>query len=453
MKDNEFRRKIIKLVLPITIQNFLVALVPVADAVMLVSLDQDAMSAVSLASQVAFVLQLFNLAITGGMSMLAAQYWGKGDKKSIEELYAFSLRLAVPIAAVFFLVTLLAPAAVMKLFTSEPAIIAYGADYLRIASFSYIFLSIMFLIETIMKNTMLVKQVTVISSAAVGVNIFLNAVFIYGLFGVPRMEAAGAALSTAISYGIALAASIAVQLIKGEVRFRVKNLFSVSKQLRKDYVKYSMPILANQLSWGIGFTMISVIMGHLGSDAVAANSIVAVVKDLISCFCFALASGSTILVGNELGAGNLERGKEYGSKLCHLGLVSGILSGVFIAAISPVIVSAVNLTDTAAHYLQIMLLMCVYYMVGRTMNCIVIGGLFCAGGDTRFGFACDTVTMWCFIVPIGALAAFVFKLPVLWVFFLLNLDEIIKLPVVYKHYKKYNWVKDLTIKEQASSDV
>lgn len=453
MNDNEFRRKIIRIVLPITIQNFLVALVPVADAVMLVSLDQDAMSAVSLASQVAFVLQLFNLAITGGVSMLAAQYWGKGDKKSIEELYAFSIRLAVPIAAVFFLVTLLAPAAVMKLFTSEPAIIEYGADYLRIASFSYIFLSIMFLIETIMKNTMLVKQVTVISSVAVGVNIFLNAVFIYGLFGLPRMEAAGAALSTAISYGIALAASIAVQLAKGEVRFRVKYLFSVSKQLRKDYIKYSMPILANQLSWGIGFTMISVIMGHLGSDAVAANSIVAVVKDLISCFCFALASGSTILVGNELGAGNLERGREYGSKLCHLGLISGILSGVFIAVISPVIVSAVNLTDTASHYLQIMLLMCVYYMVGRTMNCVVISGLFCAGGDTRFGFICDTVTMWCFIVPFGALAAFVLKLPVLWVFFLLNLDEIIKLPVVYKHYKKYKWVKDLTIKEHTSPDV
>lgn len=453
MKDNEFRRKIIRLVLPITIQNFLVALVPVADAVMLVSLDQDAMSAVSLASQVAFVLQLFNLAITGGVSMLAAQYWGKGDKKSIEELYAFSIRLAVPIAVVFFLVTLLAPAAVMKLFTSEPAIIAYGADYLRIASFSYIFLSIMFLIETIMKNTMLVKQVTMISSVAVGVNIFLNAVFIYGLFGVPRMEAAGAALSTAISYGIALAASIAVQLAKGEVRFRVKYLFSVSRRLKKDYIKYTLPILANQLSWGIGFTMISVIMGHLGSDAVAANSIVAVVKDLISCFCFALASGSTILVGNELGAGNLERGKEYGSKLCHLGLVSGILSGVFIAAISPVIVSAVNLTNTASHYLQIMLLMCVYYMVGRTMNCVVISGLFCAGGDTRFGFICDTVTMWCFIVPFGALAAFVLKLPVLGVFFLLNLDEIIKLPVVYKHYKKYNWVKDLTIKEQTSPDV
>ncbi len=432
--------------IPITIQNFLIALVPVADAVMLVSLDQDAMSAVSLASQVAFVLQLFNFAITGGASMFAAQFWGKGDKKSIEDLYIFCIKLAVPISAVFFLVNFLAPSAVMKLFTSEPAIIAYGAEYLRVASFSYIFLSFLLIIETIMKNTMLVKPVTVISSIMVFVNIALNAVFIYGLFGAPKMEAAGAALATTISYAVALTASIVIQIKRGEVRFRIKRLFSVPKQLKSDYVKYTSPILANQLSWGIGFTMISVIMGHLGSDAVAANSIVAVVKDLISCFCFALASGGTILVGNELGAGELERGRQYGSKLCRLGLGSGILSGIVIAAASPIIVRMVDLTDTASHYLQIMLLMCVYYMVGRSMNSVVISGIFCAGGDTRFGFICDTVTMWCFIVPVGALAAFVLKLPVLWVFFLLNLDEIVKLPVVYKHYVKYKWVKDLTKK-------
>ena len=444
MVKDAFRAKLIKLVIPLTVQFFLLCLVPVSDAVMLVSLDQDAMSAVSLAAQVAFVLQLFNFAITSGTSMFAAQFWGKGDKDSIEELYAFCIRLSLPISVVFFLVTFFAPSWVMRLFTSESAIIEYGVGYLKVAAFSYLMIGTILVIETVMKNTELVKPVTVISSATVFVNIGLNAVFIYGLLGAPKMGPAGAALATMISYAVSLVGSVIVQRRAGGIRFRMKYFFHVSEGLRREYIKYTSPVLANQLSWGIGFTMISVIMGHLGSDAVAANSIVAVVKDLISCFCFALSSGGAILVGNELGAGKTEPAKQYGSRLCKLGLYSGIIAGVIIAASSPVIVRVVSITPAAKHYLQIMLLMCIYYMVGRSMNSVVISGIFCAGGDTRFGFICDTVTMWAFIVPVGALAAFVFKLPVLWVFFIINLDEIVKLPVVYKHYKKYLWLKDLT---------
>ncbi|MCR5210324.1 MAG: MATE family efflux transporter [Lachnospiraceae bacterium] len=446
VKDN-FRAKLIKLVIPLTVQFFLLCLVPVADAVMLVSLDQDAMSAVSLATQVAFVLQLFNFAITSGTSMFAAQFWGKGDIDSIEELYAYCIRLTLPIAAVFFGVTFLAPAWVMHLFTSEEAIIEYGAGYLRIAGFSYLLTGVMMVVETVMKNTDLIKPVTVLSSATVFINIGLNAVFIYGLLGAPKMGPAGAALATTISYAVSLVGSVIVQRKADRVHFRLRYFLKVSEDLRRDYIKYTSPVLANQLSWGIGFTMISVIMGHLGSDAVAANSIVAVVKDLISCFCFALSSGGAILVGNELGAGESGRAKQYGSRLCRLALYSGMIAGVLIALASPVIVRLVNITPEAAHYLQIMLLMCIYYMVGRSMNSVVISGIFCAGGDTRFGFICDTVTMWAFIVPVGALAAFVIKLPVLWVFFILNLDEIVKLPVVYRHYKKYLWVKNLTVKD------
>lgn len=447
-KDKDFNRKLIKLVIPITVQYFLLSLVPVADAVMLVSLDQDAMSAVSLAAQVNFVLQLFTFSITSGASMFAAQFWGNDDKQSIEELYGFCIMLTIPFAVVFFLVTFLFPEMVMRIFTSVPAIIAYGAGYLRIVSFSYIFTSILIVMETIMKNVGLVKSCTYISMAMVVVNIFLNAVFIYGLFGAPKMEAKGAAIATTISGLISFAAAVVVQLRSSPIRFRIKYLLFARRSIKTDFYKYTAPVLGNQLSWGIGFTMISVIMGHLGSDAVAANSVVAITKDLISCFCFALAGGGAILVGNELGAGALEKAKEYGSRLCRLALVSGIIAGVLLAAASPLIVKIVDLTPQASHYLQIMLLMCVYYMVGRSMNSVVISGIFCAGGDTRFGFICDTVTMWCFIVPFGALAAFVLKLPVLWVFFLLNLDEMIKLPAVYKHYKKYRWVKNLTAKEQ-----
>ena len=146
-----------------------------------------------------------------------------------------------------------------------------------------------------------------------------------------------------------------------------------------------------------------------------------------------------------MGSGNLERAKLYGGKLCKIALAAGVLSGIFLLVCSPLIfMMAWNLSDRAINDLQGMLFVCSYYLTGKAINSTVIGGIFCAGGDTKFGFLCDTVTMWVIIVPIGLLAAFVWKLPVLWVYFLLNLDEFVKLPAVYRHYKKYKWVKNLT---------
>ena len=444
MNNNEtFGRKLRSLVLPITFQYFMYALVPVADAVMLVALNQDAMSAVSLATQVSFVRDLFLFAITAGASMLAAQYWGKGDVSSIEKLLGYTYKLALPVGLVFFSLTFLIPGSVIRIFTDEPEIVRYGADYLRVVSFSCVFMSLANIELTIMKNIGQVKEATLISIVMVLTNVGLNAVFIYGLLGFPQMETAGAALATTISGLVGYLLCIFVRLKKKILRFRIGSIFPTPKDLSSVYRKHTFPVLLNQLTWGIGFTMISVIMGHLGSDAIAANSIVAVVKDLISCFCFALSTAGSILVGNELGAGRLEEARICGRKIVKLAIVSGIIAGLAIFALSPLIVSAVNLTDRAKDYLFWMLVMCVYYMVGRSINGNVITGIFTAGGDTKFGFICDTITMWGFIVPVGALAAFVLDLPVLAVFFILNLDEIVKLPAVYIHYKKYKWVKNL----------
>ena len=444
MKNKEFNKKLIRLVLPITLQNFLFALVPVADAMMLVRLEQDAMSAVSLATQVNFVLNLFVFAVTMGVSMLVAQYWGKGDKDSIEQVWGFSQVILLPVGLLFFLAAFLFPETVMRIFTSETAIIWFGAKYLRIVSVSYMLTCVLQVIQVIMKNTGLVKQVTAISCFMVFANIIMNAIFIYGYFGVPAMGVEGAALATTISSFLSLVITIIIQAHHHVVCFRIRYIFRIDSNIRQDFIKYTGPVLGNQITWGIGFTTLTVIMGHLGSDAVAANSIVAVVKDLISCFCFALSSGGSIMVGNELGANRMEQAKEYGSRLCKLALYSGILSGLIIFASTPIVLQVVNLSDQAAFYLKWMLVMCVYYMVGRSMNSTVISGIFCAGGDTKFGFLCDTVTMWGVIIPIGALAAFILKVPVLVVFFILNLDELIKLPVVYRHYKKYLWLRNLT---------
>lgn len=445
MDKKIFNQKLMKIVMPLTLQHFLFALVPAADAIMLVNLEQDAMSAVSLATQINFVLSLFTFAVSQGASMLVAQYWGKKDKNAIEQVWAFSQAIILPVGLIFWAAALFCPELVMRIYTSDLPLINLGAQYLRIVGFSYLLNCILIIVETIMKNTGLVKQVTAVSCFMVGINIFLNAVFIYGLFGIEPLGVRGAAIATTLSTLGSCLIVLGIQLKYKIVHFRLKYVFRIDKKLRSDFIRYTAPVFGNQMTWGFGFTTLTIIMGHLGNDAVAANSIVAVIKDLISCFCFALSAGGGIMVGNELGANKLDTAKEYGSRLCKLALYSGIAAGIIIFISTPVVIHFVNLTDTAKFYLKWMMIMCVYYMVGRSMNCAVISGIFCAGGDTKFGFICDAITMWVCIIPVGALFAFVLEAPVLVVFFILNLDELIKLPAVYKHYKKYRWLRNLTV--------
>ncbi len=446
-KDTTFRKKLITLILPMTLQNFVWALVPVSDALMLLDLSQEAMTAVSLASKVPFVLTLFTLSITSGGSILAAQYWGKGDKESVEKIFGYMFALSLPVMAVFFCCSMFVPHAVIAIFTNAFELITNAVPYLRIASFSYIFMTLALIFETLLKNVGFVKQCTIVSIVIVFLNIILNAVFIFGLFGAPEMGIEGAALATSISNFVGFVMCLIFLLRLTKFRLRISNVFRVDMDLRKRFSKYTLPYLMNQISWGFGFSMITIIMGNLGIDAASANSIADIVKDLVSCLCFAIAGGSVIVIGNELGAGNLELAKEYGQKLYKITIISGIILGLVAAASAPLLLYFLNLSETAEHYLFIMLMMCSYYILGRSINSTLIGGIFGAGGDTKFGFICDTVTMWAFIVPAGFLSAFVFKWSIMVVYFILNLDEIVKIPVVIAHYKKYKWVRNIINEE------
>lgn len=449
MKRENFHRSLLGLVLPIALQNLLSAIVSASDALMLGMVNQESLSAVSLATQVQFVFNLFQAALVIGTTVLASQYWGKKDTEAVEDVLMIALRLSILISAVFFLGAFLCPRFLMQIFSNEEELIQLGIPYLRIVSFSYLFMGTSQIYLCIMKNSGRTLRSTLYASSAVVINFVLNAVLILGLGGFPKLEIRGAAIATVIARAIELSLVFGENCRRDVVKIRWTEFFHVNAMLQKDFFRYTTPVFLNEMAWGCGFTMFTVIMGHLGNDAVAANSIANIVKNIIACVCLGIGTGSGILVGNELGRGNLEKARIYGGKLCRLAIVAGAISGALIVVLIPLILQvSTNLTDTATGYLKVMLCICGYYMIGKSVNSTVIAGIFCAGGDTKFGFCCDAITMWLFCVPLGACAAFVFKMPVLVVYFLLNLDEIVKLPAVYYHYKKYRWVKNLTKKEE-----
>lgn len=443
-ENSYFYKKLFSLVLPIAFQQFMLAAVSASDALMLGVISQDALSAVSLAGQVTFVFNLFMGGLTMGTSILAAQYYGKGDREAIEKIFGYVIKVSFIIAALFFLASLFSPSLLMKIFTEEPQIISGGAEYLRIVSASYLFTGVSQIYLCILKNTNYAMKSMVIGSSTVVINLFLNAALIYGLWFFPEMGIAGAALATAISKLIEMAWAYVESMRKNRIRLHIKYCFSTEKWLRRDYWRYTLPMLGDYLVWGVGFSMYSVIMGHLGSDAVAANSIANIAKNLIVSFCTGLGNGGGIIVGNELGTGNLEQAKKYGGLLWKLSIVSGVVSGVLLVALSPVILSVTDLTPQASGYLQWMLILCACYMVAKAINTTTIAGIFPAGGDSKFGLICDTITMWLFAVPVGFLAAFYFNLPVVIVFLIVNLDEVVKVPAAIIHYKKYGWLRNIT---------
>ena len=441
-RKRSLRKEIVRLALPIALQQFMTALVGACDAIMLGKLSQDAMSAVSLATQVTFVFNLFMFAFMAGENMFVAQYYGKGDYTGISQVFSLVTKICGCIAVVFLAGTLFFPEQLMRILTNEKTLIVLGSEYLRVIGISYVFSGIAQTFLAIMKNCGAVNMSTLINGVMVILNIALNAVFIFGLSGFPKMGIKGAALATVLATVVQFLWSVGYVLCR--IRAVKFSLRSCEKKLFGRFWQKAVPLLINNLAWGIGFSMYSVIMGHLGTDAVAANGIANISKNLVVCFCLGLGNAGSIIVGNRLGADRLQEAKEAGGTLTRTAIIAGVVSGLVLIALSPFITKMVDLTPTARGYLQKMLLISSYYIAGKSVNCMTIGGIFAAGGDSKFGMLCDSVTLWCIIVPLGCICAFILKLPVMVVYFVLNLDEIIKLPVVYKHYKKYKWIKNLT---------
>jgi len=443
--DKAIYKKLSCIVAPIAFQYLMASLVTASDAFMLGFLNQNSLSASSLAGQVAFIFSLFYGAFVFGLTVLAAQYWGKGDKRTAEEVLAITMRYSLLVGLIFTLGTMLIPKQIMMIFTSDEILISSGANYLRAVSLSYLMTGFTQAYFGMMKVCDRAKLSSVIGSLSVVLNIILNALLIFGIGFFPKMGITGAALATVFSRVFETVMVLIAVMRKHCPLLRIGlMLHSYNKELHKDYWKYTVPLLINQLGWGGGVTMYSVIMGHLGTDAVAANSIASIVRSMIASLCWGIASGVGIIIGGMLGRNELDEAKKAGGSFVRFSILIGVALGVVILAVTPLVLHLITLEPQAQVYLKYMMLMAAYYIIGNSLNSTIISGIFPSGGDTKFGMWCDVITLWCVIVPMGFIGAFVLKLPVLAVAFILTLDEFVKIPAVYKHYMKYKWVKNIT---------
>ncbi len=439
-----FYRHLFRLTLPVVVQNLLSAAVNSADVVMLNYVSQSAISAVSLASQYASILFMVYYGLGTGATMLCAQYFGKGNMRAIQVVEGIAMRFSLGMSVAFSALTLFVPGQLMRIFTNDPELIALGSEYLRVMSVTYLCWGVIEVYLSVLRSIGRVTVCMVLNIVAFSLNVVLNAVFIFGLLGAPRLGVTGVAIATAISRLVELALCVAVSVKSKDIKLNPAYMFVKNKQLFGDFVRLSLPALGNDIAWGVGFSMYSVILGHLGSDVVAANSLVSVVRNLGTIACFALASAGGILLGQVIGENRIEDARRNAAQLTKLTLITGLLGGVLILLLTPFVLRYADLSETSMGYLRTMLLLNSVYIIGPALNTTLIAGVFRAGGDSRFGLICDVLDMWVYAVPLGFLAAFVLRLPVMWVYVLLCTDEFVKLPFVIRHYRSGKWLQNIT---------
>lgn len=444
MTQKEFVKKLLTLALPIALQSLLVASVSAADAFMLGRLEQNSMAAVSLATQIQFLMSMFVMTDTNTGSVLISQYWGKGDRATAGDILNMTLRIMAVVDAAFWALCLFVPRPLMLFFTSDEVLIDIGCRYLRIAAWSYLIMGFSQCCHMIMKVEGQASESMGISAVAVTSNIFFNALLIFGLLGCPAMGAEGAAVATLISRVIELFWCIAASCRKNHMRPDLARIFRYRKPLIQDFLKVAVPSLGAVLLWAVGFSSYTAIVAHMGTDAAAANSIASVVRDLICSLCNGAASAGGILLGMELGAGRLDEAKQQGKWLRDYSFLIGFVSTAILLALTPLIVHSMKMTDAARAYLTGMMVIQAFYMIGRCVNTIVINGIFYTGGDAIFDAYSLAVAMWCIAIPLALLGANVFHWPVLAVYACTCVDEVGKIPWVMLHFRKYKWLKNLT---------
>lgn len=444
-----FYRNVFSLVIPMAIQNLINVGVTAADVIMLGKVGEKVLSGASLAGQIQFIMTLIIYGITSGATVLTAQYWGKRDTRTIEKILGMGLMAGLVTACLFSAAAIGVPELLMKIYSSDPEVIAEGVKYLRIVGISYLFMVITQVYLNIMRSIERVMIATVVYLVSLIVNILINAVLIFGLCGMPKLGIVGAAIGTLCARVTETILTLWYATVKNrDVRIRIRDLIRIDKVLFKDYMIYAMPVVINEMMWGLGSSANTAIIGHLGSAAVAANSVAQVARQLATVVVFGISNATAIYLGKTIGEKRYDHAKAYAKRFVWLSLGLGAIGGGLILISAPLANAGLALTEQARHYLTFMFFVMSYFTVAQSLNTTLIVGVFRSGGDTKYGLFVDVATMWGCSILLGAGAAFILHASVEVVYVILMSDELIKIPIAVRRYLSYKWIKDVTREQE-----
>lgn len=444
-RDRSFYRSLIALAIPVALQNLITFAVNFADNLMVGSLGDAAVSGVYMGNQLQTFLQMFSGGIEGAILILAAQYWGRQDTRSIKRIIAIGLHFSIGFSVLLTLICLTLPSQILSIFTSDVSVIAAGTEYLRIVCLSYLFFCITQALIAAMRSVEIARIGMLVSSISLVVNVGLNYLFIFGKLGLPAMGVQGAALATLISRMVETSVMVFyVTHTDQKLQLRWSDLLHSDPMLRRDFIRYGLPIIGGQLVWSVNMMTNSAIMGRFSAGIITAVSVANTMNSLAYVTMTGLSSAVGIITGKTVGAGKTEQMKEYARTVQILFLALGLLTGGAVALLkAPFIRLYSGISSEAASYaLQFCTVLSVT-IVGTCYQAAGLAGLVKAGGDISFVFRNDTIFVFLVVLPSAILAARL-GAPAWVVFACLKCDQILKCFVAVVKINRFNWMKNLT---------
>ena len=447
--DMGFWRVALKLAFPVAMQNLLTSSFILVDTIMVGQLGDLSLSAVGMAGQFGWFLNMITFGMCSGAAVFISQYWGAKDTAGIRRTYGIAVVSVCLISALFFVIGLLFPEGVVRIFNREPDVVEAGAAYLRIACWSYLATGVNMVFCIVLRSTENVKLPMYVSLVTTVLNAFMDYGLIFGAFGMPEMGIRGAALATVISAWAGPVLILAVSAIQRNMLITpLKELFGFNRRSIAQYYEKATPVIINETLWGLGTLLFSVIFANLGYQYYAAVTIFRTFDNIAFVFFIGLCNASSIMVGKNVGAGHIKRAVEDSRRFVLFVSLCSVLTGVLIIIFRFQLASVFNLSGSITQEtlkLTASLLLVYGELPVRNLPYILIVGTFRPGGDTKIGMKLDLLSLWLCSVPLTTLAAFVFKLPFIAVFAIMYIaEDYLKVFLCVKYYFTYNWLRPVT---------
>lgn len=444
VKDKSFYKTVAGIAIPIALQGLITSGVNMMDTIMIGAVGETELSAVSLANQFINIFHIFCMGIGMGASVLVARYYGMKDNISLKKAITIMLRLCLAMASLFCVVTILIPRRIMEIYTIEEQIIVKGIEYLEYSVVTYFLLGLSLTCTIVLRNIGQVRIPLYTSIGAFFINVGANYLFIFGKFGAPRMEVAGAAVGTLIARIFEFIMICGFLFVKDQkIGYRMKDLFTKVGDLWKEYIRISIPVLISDGILALGNNSVAMVIGRLGENFVAANAVTSVTQQLSSVMIQGFSQAGAIVTGYTLGEGDRKKAHEQGYAFLGLGIIFGLVASGIVLLISNPMIRAYNLTPETQEIAGQLMLSISLIIVFQATNSIMTKGVLRGGGDTKILMLADNVFLWVASIPLGIIAGLVLHLPAFWIYFFLKIDQVLKAIWCVIRLRSGKWIKKI----------
>lgn len=443
-RGREFYKTLFTLALPVALQNLINQSLALTDTAMLGMVGESELAAVTMANSPLLILLMIIFGFQSGSSILISQYWGKGDQRSINRVMGIGFYTCAALSFAGACVVTLFPRQVVSIWTNDVNLINLAAEYLRIAGFSYFINSFTLIYVAAQRSMENVKFGLYVQIVAMVVNTGLNYIFIFGKLGAPAMGVAGAALGTLCARIVELVIVILHAKFNKKFRIEWKPLLVPGRVITHDFIKYSSPVVMNELLWGIGMSVYPAIFGRLGESSVAAYTIAGNLDRILMVMIFGFANAAAVMIGKEIGQGNEEEAIDVGIAILLLSGIAGVLSGILLCLSRPLVYMIFSVTDQTQSLVSSMIIVLAVAMPFRAMFHSSVVGILRGGGDVTFGFLVDVLPLYFLAVPLAFVFAFVLHLSPVWVYACHAIEEFVKNIFATRRIMSRRWVRNLT---------